>query len=162
MENRNWLLAFRTRFGVYAIGGRQGGAVAIRVGGRDDVTKTHTVWRKDFGSYVTSPVLVGEHLYWVSDRGIAFCVKTADGEQVYRERLAEAGQLYSSVVVANGRLFAASRENGTYVYAAKPQFESVARNAVDEDAGTCNATPAFSNGQMFLRTNRYLYCIARK
>ncbi|MEI8016760.1 MAG: PQQ-binding-like beta-propeller repeat protein [Schlesneria sp.] len=147
---------------VYAIGGRQGGAVAIRVGGRDDVTKTHTVWRKDFGSYVTSPVLFGEHLYWVSDRGIAFCVKTADGEQVYRERLADAGQLYSSVVVANGRLFAASRENGTYVYAAKPQFESVARNAVDEDAGTCNATPAFSNGQMFLRTNRYLYCIARK
>ena len=147
---------------VYAIGGRQGGAVAIRVGGRDDVTKTHTVWRKDFGSYVTSPVLFGEHLYWVSDRGIAYCVKTADGEQVYRERLADAGQLYSSVVVANGRLFAASRENGTYVYAAKPQFESVARNSVDEDAGTCNATPAFSNGQMFLRTNRYLYCIARK
>ena len=147
---------------VYAIGGRQGGAVAVRAGGRDDVTKTHTVWRKDFGSYVTSPVLLGDYLYWVSDRGIAFCAKTSDGEQVYRERLADAGQLYSSVVVASGRLFAVSRENGTYVYAAKPQFESVARNAVDEDAGTCNATPAFSNGQMFLRSNRYLYCIGRK
>ena len=147
---------------VYAIGGRQGGAVAIRVGGRDDVTKSHTVWRKEIGSYVTSLVLVGDHLYWVSDRGIAVCVKTADGEQVYRERLGDASQLYASVVAANGSLFAVSREKGTFVYAAKPQFESVAKNSVDDDAGTCNATPAFSNGQMFLRTNRYLYCISRK
>ena len=147
---------------VYAIGGRQGGAVAVRAGGRDDVTKTHTVWRKDFGSYVTSPLLVEDHLYWVSDRGIAYCVRIADGEQVYKERLADAGQLYASVVFANGQLYAASRENGTYVYAAKPRFESVAKNAVDEDAGTCNATPAFSEGRMFLRTDRYLYCIGRK
>ena len=57
---------------------------------------------------------------------------------------------------------ALSRENGTFVYPAKPQFESVARNLVDEDAGMSNATPAFSNGQIFLRTNRYLYCIAKK
>jgi hypothetical protein len=105
---------------------------------------------------------VGDHLYWVSDRGIAYCVRTADGEQVYKERLADAGQLYASVVFANGQLYAASRENGTYVYAAKPQFESVAKNSVDEDAGTCNATPAFSEGRMFLRTDRYLYCIGRK
>jgi outer membrane protein assembly factor BamB len=147
---------------VYAIGGRQGGAVAIRAGGRDEVTATHTVWRKNFGSYVTSPVLLGDYLYWVSDRGIAFCVKTADGEQVYQERLQDSQQLYSSVVVANGHLYAVSRENGTFVYPAKPKFESVARNLVDDDAGTCNATPAFSNGQMFLRTNKYLYCIAGK
>lgn len=147
---------------VYAIGGRQGGAVAVKAGGQDDVTKTHTLWRKDFGSYVTSPVLLGDYLYWVSDRGIAYCVKASDGEQVYRERLPDAGQLYSSMVAANGSLFAATRENGTFVYAAKPAFDSVARNSVDEDAGTCNATPAFSNGQMFLRTNRYLYCIGRK
>ena len=147
---------------VYAIGGRQGGAVAVRAGGRDDVTKTHTVWRKNFGSYVTSPVLLGDHLYWVSDRGIAYCAKTSDGEQVYQQRLSDAGQLYSSVVVANGRLFAVSRENGTYVYPAKPEFESVARNSLDADAGTCNATPAFSDGQMFLRSDRYLYCIGRK
>lgn len=147
---------------VYAIGGRQGGAVAVRVGGRDDVTKTHTLWRKNFGSYVTSPVLLGDFLYWVSDKGIAYCARTADGEQVYQQRLSDAGQLYSSVVIANGRLFAVSREKGTYVYAAKPEFESVARNSLDDDAGTCNATPAFSDGQMFLRSDRYLYCIGRK
>ena len=147
---------------VYAIGGRQGGAVAVRAGGRDDVTKTHIVWRKSFGSYVTSPVLLGDYLYWVSDRGIAYCAKCSDGEQVYQQRLADAGQLYASVVVANGSLFAVSRENGTFVYAAKPQLESVARNSLDEDAGTCNATPAFSDGRMFLRSNRYLYCIGRK
>lgn len=147
---------------VYAIGGRQGGAVAIRAGGRDDVTKSHTVWRKNFGSYVTSPVLWDDHLYWVSDKGIALCVKTVDGDQVYRQRLENAGEFYASVVVANGNLYAVSRENGTFVYPAKSQFESVARNLVDDDAGTCNATPAFSNGLIFLRTNHYLYCIARK
>lgn len=147
---------------VYAIGGRLGAAVAIRAGGRGDVTKSHTVWRKAFGSYVPSPVLLDDHLYWVSDKAIAFCVKTADGDQVYRERIGDAGELYSSVVAANGSLFAVSRENGTFVYPAKPQFESAVRNVVDADAGTCNATPAFSNGLMFLRTSRYLYGIGRK
>jgi outer membrane protein assembly factor BamB len=147
---------------VYAIGGQRGGAVAIRAGGRDDVTKTHTVWRKNLGSYVTSPVLFDDYLYWVTDKAIACCVKIENGEQVYRERLADARQLYSSVVIANGSLFAVSRDDGTYVFPAKPQFGSVTRNVVDDDAGTCNATPAFSNGRMYLRTNRYLYCIAKK
>lgn len=147
---------------VFAIGGRQGAAIAIRAGGRGDVTKSHTVWRKDFGSYMTSPVLVDDHLYWVNDKAVAFCVKAADGDQVYRQRLGEAGELYSSVVVASGNVFAVSRENGTFVYPAKPQFEPPARNVVDADAGTCNATPAFSNGVMFLRSNRYLYCVGRK
>src|SRR5262249_40227268 len=114
------------------------------------------------GSYMTSPVLLGEHLYWVNDKGIAFCVKTSDGEQVYRQRLNDAGEVYSSVVAANGSLIAVSRENGAFVYPAKPQFETPVRNLVDPDAGTCNATPAFSNGLMFMRTNRYLYCIGRK
>lgn len=147
---------------VFAIGGQQNAAVAIRAGGRGDVTKSHTVWRKDFGSYVTSPVLVDDHLYWVNDKAIAFCVKTADGEQVYRQRLADAGEFYASVVSANGSIFSVSRENGTFVFPAKPQFESAVRNVVDADAGTCNATPAFSNGKMFLRTNRYLYCIGHR
>lgn len=146
---------------VYAIGGRGGGAVAVKAGGRDDVNKTHIVWRKSVGSYVTSPVIVGEHLYWVHDNGIAVCMALKTGETVYRQRLDGARQLYASVTAADGKLYAVTRENGTFVLAAKPEFEKLAHNKLD-DAGTCNASPTVSRGQLLLRSDRFLYCLGAK
>lgn len=149
---------------VYGVAGGPGanGAVAIRAGGRDDVTKTHRVWSQTYGSYVTSPVLVGDYLYWVSDRGIAQCVKRQTGEQVYNQRIPDAGQVYASVVAAGDKLYAVSREKGTFVLAARPEFEVLAHNLLDDDAGICNAGPAVSNGRLLLRSNKYLYCIGAK
>jgi outer membrane protein assembly factor BamB len=149
---------------VYAISGGPGGggAAAVRAGGKDDVTKTHLLWSNSSSSYVTSPVLVGEHLYWVSDRGEAYCISRETGKTVFRETLRDAGQLYASVVAAGEKLYAVTRSKGTFVIAASPKFKQLAVNQLDSDAGVCNAGPAVSNGRLLLRSNKYLYSIGEK
>lgn len=149
---------------VYSVAGGPGanGAAAIRAGGRDDVTKTHRLWSKNFGSYVPSAVLVGDHLYWVNNDGVAFCVNRETGEQVYSKRVPDGGQFYASITAAGDKLYAVSRKNGTFVLAARPDFEVLAHNTLDSDAGMCNASPAVSDGRLLLRSNKYLYCIGEK
>jgi len=149
---------------VYAISGGPGGggAAAVRAGGKDDVSKTHLLWSNSSSSYVPSPVLVGDHLYWVDDDGTAHCISRESGKSVYRQRLAGAGKVYASLVAAGSKLYAVTRTNGTFVLAASPEFEQLAQNQLDSDAGLCNAGPAISNGRLLLRSNKYLYSIGEK
>jgi outer membrane protein assembly factor BamB len=148
---------------VYAMGGRGGGrAAAIRTGGKGDVTKTHVLWTANLGSYVPSPVIHGGHLYWVSDQGQACCLKADTGKTVYRSRLSGRGACYASAVLADGKLFAVSRTNGTYVLALGEKFEQLARNELEGDDSDFNGSPAVSNGRLFLRSNQALYCIRQK
>ena len=149
---------------VYVVGGgpRGAGAAAIRAGGSGDVSSSHVLWKQSSGSYVPSPLIIGDHLYWADDRGIVYCIKATNGEQVYRERLPEAGGLYASLAAADGKLYAVTRRNGTFVLPAEPQFKVLARNRLDSDGTDFNASPAFGNGVLLLRSNRYLYCIRTK
>jgi outer membrane protein assembly factor BamB len=149
---------------VYALGGRPAGAAAVRIGGSKDVTKSHTIWEGGPSSYVPSPVLHEGRLYWVDDNGTAICVNAADGEVVYRERLGVEGgrggrPFYASVTYAGGLLYAVSRKGGTYVYKAQPQFELVAHNTLGDDRTDFNASPAVSDGRLYLRSNKAVYCI---
>ncbi len=147
---------------VYAIGGGHT-SLAVRTGGSGDVTKSHGVWRLTKGSNVSSPVYYQDHLFWTRDGNIACCQNPATGEIVYEERLEPgSGTIWSSPVLADGKLYYLSQHNGTYVVAAKPQFELLAHNKFDEDDSRANASPAVSGGQLFLRTDRNLYCIGAK
>jgi outer membrane protein assembly factor BamB len=149
---------------VYVVGGGPGGggAMAIRAGGKDDVTTSHTVWKKQVGSYVPSPTIVGDKMYWVDDRGTAVCVDTKSGEPVYRERLEGASGAYSSLVAAEGRLYAVTRRNGTFVLPATGEFKVLAHNVLESDSTDFNASPAISQGRILLRSNRSLYCLGMK
>jgi len=150
---------------VYATGGfPRIGSAAIRIGGKDDVTDTHTVWSSPEGSYVPSPVIYQGHIYWVSDRGEATCLDAKTGKQVYKEKLDAPGRgkvVYASVNRVHDKLYAVSRWGGTYVIAAKPKYELLAQNKIESDASDFNASPAISNGQLFLRSNQYLYCVQK-
>lgn len=142
---------------VYVIGGRTSRAIAVRAGGRGDVTETHRLWEAKAGANVVSPAIFQGHLYWVSDRNrIAYCVRLSDGEVVYAERFR--GQPYASSLVGDGKLYIVTRNGGTYVLAAKPEFEQLAHNELD-DRSTFNASPIVADGKLFLRSDRYLYCI---
>lgn len=145
---------------VYAVGGRQGGAVAVRAGGKGDVTQTHVLWKAELGSYVTSPVYVDGRLYWVSDRAVAACLDAKTGETVYQERLDGARGLYSSVVAADGKLYAVSKTGGTFVIPIGDKFSVLSKNELDDES-EFNASAAISNGQIFLRSNKALYCLGR-
>jgi outer membrane protein assembly factor BamB len=136
-------------------------SLAVRAGGRGDVTATHTVWRDTRGSNVSSPVYHEGHLYWASDSGgIVTCQNAATGVTVYQERLdPPSGLIYASPILADGRLYYVSQHSGTYVVAARPQFELLAHNTFAGDDSRSNASPAASDGQILLRNDRHLYCI---
>ena len=145
---------------VYVIGGRTSRAIAVRAGGRGDVTQSHKVWEAKAGANVCSPVIHDGHLYWVSDRNrVAYCVDLKDGSIVYQERFP--AQPYASITYGDGKLYVVSRYDGTYVLAAKPEFEILAHNKLEED-GLFNASPAIANGNLFLRSDTHLYCIGAR
>lgn len=146
---------------VYAVGGRGGSAVAITSGGRGDVSKTHTLWTKSLSSYVPSPVLAGDRIFCVNERGILGCLNAKDGQQEFQARLSNAGSIYASPVAADGKVFLVTRQNGTFVIAADGDGKSLALNKFDDDSDF-NASPAVANGKLLLRSNRALYCVGNK
>jgi len=152
---------------VFAFGGfPQLGAVAVRTGGKGDVTQTHIAWTSHNSSYIPTPVLHEGRLYVVSDAGFATCLDAKTGALVYKERLpgaSAAGRgkpFYASPVLANGAIYAVSRRAGAYVIAAQPEFKLLGQNRLEGDDSDFNATPALAGRQLFLRSNHNLYCIA--
>jgi outer membrane protein assembly factor BamB len=148
---------------VYCIGGRNGGgALAVKPGGKGDVTATHRLWTLKKGSNVSSPVYHEGHLYFMNDvSGLAYCVKADTGEAVYEERVGRAGQVYASALLAEGRVYYVTRDGRTFVIAAKPKFEVLASNDL-RDRSTYNATPVAVDGRLFIRSDSHLYCLEKK
>jgi len=149
---------------IYVFGGfRIKGSLAIRAGGKDDVTQTHVLWSSGESSYVPSPVIHSGHLYLVNDMGVAYCIEAKSGKVAYRERLSVGGggkPVYASVVLGDGKLYVTTRKAGVFVLAAEPQFRQLANNKLESDTTDFNGSPAISNSQIFLRSNKLLYCIA--
>jgi outer membrane protein assembly factor BamB len=144
---------------VYAL--QNSTCVAVRAGGRGDVTKTHTVWQKKFGTTVPSPVYHDGLLYFYA--GLAYCLKADDGAVVYKERLKpSADSIYASPILADGKLYYVSRENGAFVLAAGPAYKLLAHNNLrPADDSIFNGSPAVSNSQLLLRSDRFLYCFGQ-
>lgn len=149
---------------VYAFGGNRGpGTAAIRVGGKGDVTKTHILWTTSRGPDFGTPIIHDGHLYYANSRGVAVCLNARTGEQVYEERLRlsqGSGRIYASPILVDGKLIITTRTAGTVVLAAKPVFEQLAENTVAGDRTDFSATPMVTGNQLFLRSNRALYCFA--
>ena len=145
---------------VYATGGRRSQMVAVRSGGRGDVSKSHKLWQADVGANVSSPVVHDGHLYWVSDRSkTAYCLSLADGSIKYSQTVDL--QPYASTLLVDGRLYVVTRFDGTLVLAAKPQFEQLAHNELADET-VFNASPIICNGNLILRSNKNLYCFGLK
>jgi outer membrane protein assembly factor BamB len=146
---------------VYVIAARSSKGLAIRAGGKGDVTDTHKLWDLDKGSNVSSPVYHEGHLYWAHEsRGVVYCADAKTGKLVYEERLKPSpGRIYASPLLADGKLYYTSRDKGTFVVAAKPEFELLAHNRIETDDSIFNGSPIVSDGQLLLRSNKFLYCI---
>ncbi|HUG93178.1 MAG TPA: PQQ-binding-like beta-propeller repeat protein [Planctomycetaceae bacterium] len=135
--------------------------LAVRAGGRGDVSDTHVLWRARKGSNVSSPVFHDGYLYFAHEsQGIAYCVDAQTGAVAYERRLPRVGEIYASPVVADGKLYYVSRLGGTLVLAARPEFELLGHNRMADDRSAFNASPAVSRGQILLRSGRFLYCVA--
>jgi outer membrane protein assembly factor BamB len=110
------------------------------------------------GPYVPTPIVYGDYLYVCADRGTVTCFEAKTGKQVYRERLGGSAQYTASPVAADGRLYFTSEENGVTVVKAGPKFEKLAVNPVGE---VCMATPAISDGMIFVRGEHHLFAFGR-
>lgn len=143
------------------------GRAAIRLGGKGDLGHDSLVWEDNHASYIPTPVVHDDKLYWVSDTGIAHCIDAQTGEEIYRERLpgkvggGKGKPIYASPVLADGKLYCVTRLAGTFVIDAKPEFKVLAHNKIASDETQFNATPAISGNALYLRSDSALYCIGQ-
>jgi outer membrane protein assembly factor BamB len=148
---------------IYLLGHPAGQAMAVRAGGRGDVTATHVLWQINKGSNVSSPVYHEGHLYFAHDsRAQIYCLKAATGEVVWEQPLQpKPDKIYASPVLVDGRLYFVTRNRGTFVIEARPEFKLLAHNPPLAPAAF-NGSPAVSDGQVFLRSERAVYCIGSR
>ena len=145
----------------YVSGARKSVTMAIRGGGHGDVTATHKLWETGKGSLVATPVYYDGLLYIVSQSGVAYCLKADTGEVAYEARIPGGTAVYySSPVLADGKWYVMSRERGATVLAIGPEFKELSHPTLD-DKSIFDATPVVSNGQLLLRSDKFLYCIGK-
>ena len=133
--------------------------LALRTGGRGDVTQSHRVWSFDNGPDVPTPVADGTHVYVVNDKGIVWCLDARTGQAVYGPERLKPGTYSASPVLADGRVYVTNEDGLTSVFKAGPRFERLAENHLEDYT---LSSPAVSEGQIFLRTASHLYAIGKR
>lgn len=133
--------------------------LALKAGGRGDVTSSHLLWSTINGPDVPTPVTDGQYFYVVNDRGIMWCLDAKTGAEVYAQQRLKPGAYSGSPVLADGKIYVTNEEGLTSVVRAGAKFEVLAENMLND---YCLSSPAISDGQIFLRTSQTLYCIGKK
>ena len=138
-------------------GYRSGPYMAIRPGGRGDVTSTHVIWNIATGApYVSSLLHYEGIIFMANDVGVLTAVDAATGARVWQQRTD--GVFSASPVAGGGHVYFLSENGDTVVVKAGRSPQIVGRNAVAERT---LASPALSNGRLFLRTDDHLIAIGR-
>ena len=135
----------------------QNSVVAIKPGGKGNITATHVLWREMRNvPYVPSPLFHDGHLYMVKDGGIVTSLEAATGRRVKQGRASSQSNYYSSPVYGDGKVYFTSEEGVTTVVKAGTMYERVARNDLGEQT---LASFAAADGALFVRTEKHLYRI---
>ena len=137
-----------------------GQMLAVQLGGSGDVTNSHRLWRQPRvkGSIGTG-VVHNDRLYAISGDGFALCVNAMTGRKLWQKRLegsGDRGSSWSSMLLAGDRIYVPNQSGDVFVLKASDEFELLATNSVGEPT---NASLAASDGQLFLRTDKSLWCI---
>ena len=132
--------------------------LALRAGGRGDVTTTARLWSFDAGPDVPTPVTDGTFVYVVNDRGIMACLDAKTGREHYSRQRLRSGTYSASPVLADGRIYVTNEDGVTSVVKAGPQFQVLAENEFDDYT---LSSPAISGGRMFFRTTKFLWAIGK-
>jgi len=139
-------------------GYRSGPYMAIRPGGRGDISSSHVVWQINTGApYISSLVYDAGLLYMANDVGAITVVDAATGAKVWQERVD--GIFSASPVAANGRIYFVSETGETIVLGGGREPRVIAKNDIGE---RLIASPALSNGQIFLRSDNKLFCVSKR
>lgn len=195
---------------VYAVEGRGGGSIAIKAGGKGDVTESNVVWSGNDSNRFATPLIYEGRIYLISG-GTAKCLNAADGKEIFQARLQGGpqsgpgertpgagpggrpggagtpggpgsrpgpgqppggggrggfggggrGSDYSSPVLGDGKIYYVTRGGDIHVLKASDTFEKLATNRLTSETEDFSATPAISNGQIFIRSSKHLYCVSQ-
>jgi outer membrane protein assembly factor BamB len=142
--------------------GYGGSALAVKLGGTGNITRDR-LWLhpKPATQRVGSGVLVGDHVYMIDEDGVPHCNELTTGKDLWKDEARVKGMTWGSMVHADGRLYLLMRNADTLVLAANPKFEILATNSLGGGEQT-NSSLAISNGEVFIRTFKHLWCIAAK
>lgn len=130
--------------------------LAIRPDGQGDVSESHVAWRSTQGAYyVPSPILVGDYLITTMTNGQVHCMEAATGTILWKENM---GKQYPSAVLANGLVYMPNDAGMITVFKPGVTYEGVSKNNMGE---TLFASPAISNGKIYVRGTKHLFCIGK-
>ena len=131
--------------------------LAIKPDGNGNVTDTHVVWRTNKGvSYVPSPIIEGDHFLIVSDSGVAHCFDAQSGDILWEERLREH---HASLASAEGRVYFVNDFGILRAIEPGKDYKLLAESELNEKVF---ASPALSEGQIFIRTDKSLICLGKR
>jgi len=146
-----------------AMGGFGGMAIAVRAGGSGDVTESRRLWHHPKTKQrIGSGVVHDGHIYIHNDPGVAECFELKTGKLVWEERLkgpGASGANWSSIMLADGNCYTITQGGDCFVFKASPKFELVSVNPLRDPS---NSSIVPSNGELFIRTHRALWCIGPK
>jgi outer membrane protein assembly factor BamB len=144
---------------VVAMSGYGGKAIAVAPGGAGDVTDKR-LWQstKTPPQRIGSGVVIGEHVYVVNEPGGMMCIEWKAGKILWEEHLSGKA-VWGSLVHSGERLYVTNSDGETFVVAAAPKFEVLARNALPKETTRASVVP--SDGELFIRTYEHLWCIGK-
>ena len=145
---------------VKALRGGQNVIMAIRPGGRGDITETHVAWSSSKGvPYVPSPLFYRGKLFVVKDGGLASCFDAKTGKASFlQERLGVEGDYYASPIAAAGKIYVPSLSGTVLVLEAGESLKVLAQNKFTEGI---SATPAIVEGKLYVRTANHLHAFGK-
>lgn len=142
---------------LFTVRGMKGPLLAVKLGRTGVLDRRDIAWTEDQGTPDTcSPVAWDQLLFTVTDDGIARCYDLATGRLRWKERLK--GKYKASPLAAEGRIFFLNIEGLCTVVAASPKFDKLAENQLDDET---LASPATSDGRLYLRGKQHLYCLGQ-
>ncbi len=135
--------------------------LALKAGGKGDISTSHLAWKwtGDNAPDVPTPVSDGPRFYMVGDEGQITCLDAKTGAVIYGPENTGIGRTWGSPILADGKIYITGETAETAVVQAGPAYKLLAKNSLD---GTYTlSTPAFADGEIFLRTATTLYCISK-
>jgi outer membrane protein assembly factor BamB len=145
---------------VIGAGGYGGSTVAVRPGGVGDVTEERLWHKLRDKQRIGSGVIAKGHLFILNTPGTAQCISLETGDTVWEQRLSGTGsrsESWSSMVLVNDLIYVNNQAGDVFILSAAPEFELIATNSISD--GVMNASVAASDGEIFLRTEKNLWCI---
>ncbi|MDG1889837.1 MAG: PQQ-binding-like beta-propeller repeat protein [Verrucomicrobiota bacterium] len=146
------------------VGGYKGSSMAVRLGGRGDVIRSHRLWQNTRdGDSVGSGVVYQGHVYLLNTSGIAKCMTLQTGKVLWEERVRGEGRKsssWSTMIRSGDRLYCLNQSSEMLVLQASPVFKLLSINPLDR--AMCNATQAMSEGEIFIRTWNHLWCVSER